>query len=352
MTVRFRLSETDCISINGIDHQVQRQDENGVVLRRLDDYSMHLSFTHVELARLLASPDMRLKRNYFSTGQAALRTRCDIRYINSLPLEKRAAIFWKTAYCHAFLETEARGEVRRTEASMAEAMPELSRRVDGEETAWQLATKRNLSGLKVTHRLPPSAPTLRLWLRMFEKCGHSPLAFLRKKRADLTYSQKFSGEAAALLAECVAGYLSRNMPTQQMIVNDTKSCFIDRNRGRAALNLPPLAALLQCRQHVPSAAQLQNSILSRWSRSEKASPLQNSSFRCIPADLLQILSLNASRWTSGKSTFRLSLAIQVHLIRSPPNCAPDSKLGVDDALFPYGLQLLHLPRMQSGLWNS
>lgn len=241
MTIRFRLSENDCISINRIDHRVQSQNENGIILRRLDDSSLHLSFTHGELVRLLASADMRLKRGYFSSEQAGLRTRCDIQYISSLPLEKRATIFWKTAYCHAFLEAEARGEVLRTEASIAGTMAKLSERVDAGETLWQrTGMRRKRAGLEVIHRDPPSVATLRLWLRSFEKFGRSPLAFLRKKRADLTYSQKFLGEAAGLLAECVTSYLSRDKPTQKMIVNDTKSRFSDVNRGRVSLGLPPL----------------------------------------------------------------------------------------------------------------
>ncbi|EKF42407.1 integrase catalytic subunit [Nitratireductor indicus C115] len=238
MTSRFRLSETDCITINGADHLLQSQDDKGVVLWRIDDSAVRLSFTHEQLVGLLASPDIRFKRDHFSCGRAALRLRCDHQYLNTLPADTREDLLWKAAYCNAFLDAETRGTVCRTIDSIRSAMPRLSALVDSRETEWQVLDRKNLAGVTVRRRLPPSAWTLRNWTRRFEACGLSPLAFLRKRRSVLTYTRKFAAEADALLAECIAGYLSRNKPTVQEIVRDTHSRFKEENRRRIGVGLP------------------------------------------------------------------------------------------------------------------
>jgi putative transposase len=240
MTIRFRLSKLDAVVIDGYDHRLQSQDAGGIVLQKLDD-GASLSFKHRELLELLASPNVSLKRGHFSSARSALRFRCDLQYLNSLPPKKQAAALWKAAYCKVFLEAEAKGEVVRTEESIGLAIPDLARVVDTREQEWQLAARRHLAGVEITHRHPPSASTLRHWLRIFDKCGQSPLAFLRKRRSNLDNGRKLAAESEAILAECVAGYLSRDEPTQQMIVNATKTQFTATNRARAQLGLPALS---------------------------------------------------------------------------------------------------------------
>ena len=239
MTIRFRLSQTDCISINGADHFLHSQGETGVTLWRVDDSAACLSFTHEQLVSLLASPEVRYKRGFFSSGQAALRLRCDHQYLNTLNPDKRAELLWKAAYCQAFLEVEAKGDACRTEGSIHSALPQMSALVDARETERQIAERTNLAAVKVTHRLPPSASTLRKWIRKFEACGHSPLGFLRKRHNVPTYTRKFSVEADRLLVNCTSDYLSRNEPTVKEIIKETQGRFKEENRVRATVGLPP-----------------------------------------------------------------------------------------------------------------
>ncbi|AIJ81972.1 integrase, catalytic domain protein [Brucella canis] len=84
MSIRFRLSEADCITLNGIDHVLEHYDELGVILRARDASSRRLSFSHEEIMQLLSQPDVRLERDYFAAGQIARRARCDQRYLSSL----------------------------------------------------------------------------------------------------------------------------------------------------------------------------------------------------------------------------------------------------------------------------
>ncbi|ENT10736.1 MULTISPECIES: hypothetical protein [Brucella] len=60
MSIRFRLSEADCITLNGIDHVLEHYDELGVILRARDASSRRLSFSHEEIMQLLSQPDVRL----------------------------------------------------------------------------------------------------------------------------------------------------------------------------------------------------------------------------------------------------------------------------------------------------
>lgn len=240
MSIRFRLSEADCITLNGIDHVLEHYDELGVILRARDASSRRLSFSHEEIMQLLSQPDVRLERDYFAAGQIARRARCDQRYLSSLPPEARQKLLWKASYCEAFLEAEAKHKACRTLGSISQILPALTMRVDERETICQLPAGNHKVGKPVTRFLPPSPTALRSWIRLYERCARSPLAFLRKRRSDLSYARKLVGETEILLAECVSEYLSRNKPSQQMVVDRTRTRFIETNEKRALLGLPAL----------------------------------------------------------------------------------------------------------------
>lgn len=84
MTMRFRLSPTDCVSISGIEHRVQSQCSSGIILERVEDPGINRSYTHEEFMDLLAAPDVSLRRGEFSATSAARRLRCDTKYLSSL----------------------------------------------------------------------------------------------------------------------------------------------------------------------------------------------------------------------------------------------------------------------------
>ncbi|ENR04941.1 hypothetical protein H721_00736 [Brucella ovis IntaBari-2006-46-332] len=75
MSIRFRLSEADCITLNGIDHVLEHYDELGVILRARDASSRRLSFSHEEIMQLLSQPDVRLGRVCIQRNQIIAHAR-------------------------------------------------------------------------------------------------------------------------------------------------------------------------------------------------------------------------------------------------------------------------------------
>jgi transposase InsO family protein len=251
MTTRFRISEVDCIAISGESFILHRQTTDGVVLRRLDGSEGYLEFTSPDLIKLLARPDVAYHRGFFSSAQAARRLRNDQQYLTTLPPKVREKLLWKESYCQALKALEAEGKVVRTLRSIAKAMPLMMQIVNDQEEKRQLQHGQKPGGKEVKLRTRPGASTLRSWLRLYERNGQNALALLRKQRGGATYPQKFCAEAERLLAECTAGYLSRNRPSQLDIVEATRKRFDEVNQSRAFLgkaHLPTPSSRSICRR--------------------------------------------------------------------------------------------------------
>ena len=240
MTMRFRLSEVDCVTISGADHIVASQDADGIILQRLDVKDICLPFSHAEFVRLLAAPDVSLKRSHFSSPSAARRLQNDQRYLASLAAPTRDQVLWKEAWIGAVLATCRAGEVKRTEASLAAFMPTLTLRVAEIERKSQRAFTPARVGRPVELRDPPSAKTLLRWLRTYEKLGATPLALLRKRRCASTYRQKFCAEATSLIRKGLDKFLVRGGPKPAQIIKDITKDFQAANAQRALDGKAPL----------------------------------------------------------------------------------------------------------------
>lgn len=239
MTRHFRVSEADCLEIAGASHRLIRSDKTGSTWARLDDDAVRLSFTGEEFIRLLAAPDTRLKRGHFSDQSAFRRLRCDYSYLQTLPPEQRSRVLWQTTCAKVFLEAEARGDTTRVESSVEEIREELEQWVNAAEHSGQDVGRTPRAGQDYITKRFPCARTLLEWVRMYETAGRSPIVFLRKRRLSQS-SRKLMAEAESLLAECVAGYLDRNEPSQKQIVQDVEDRFAEVNTGRTKAGKPRL----------------------------------------------------------------------------------------------------------------
>ncbi|MDM7458720.1 MAG: hypothetical protein P3W94_005065, partial [Paracoccus sp. (in: a-proteobacteria)] len=240
MTMRFRLSEVDCVTISGADHILKSQNSDGIILQRLDAKDICLPFSHPEFVRLLAAPDVSLRRNHFSSPSAARRLHNDRTYLASLAAPARDEVLWREAWVGAVLAASRDGEVKRTEASIAAFMPTLTLRATEIERKSQRPFSPNRVGRTVELRDPPSAKTLLRWLRRYERLGATPLALLRKKRCAGSYHQKFCAEATSLIRKGLANYLVRGGPKPAHIIKDITDDFKAANAQRKLDGKSPL----------------------------------------------------------------------------------------------------------------
>ncbi|MFS4439631.1 Mu transposase C-terminal domain-containing protein [Paracoccaceae bacterium GXU_MW_L88] len=240
MSVRFLLSDTDCVCISGADHHAQSQDASGLVLQRLDDPQILLPFSHEAFIALLAGPDVALKRGYFASSSVQRRLRNDLSYVASLPDAPREEIFWKESWVCTLLAAVQKGDVKRNERAIARFMPLLTERVNAAALRSQHGRAPARAGRKATLRDAPSPKSLLRWTKRYERGGATPLALLRKRRAHPLQPKTFCPEAERLITEGISTYLVRGGPSITSVVAHTKDLFEDENRARAARGAAPL----------------------------------------------------------------------------------------------------------------
>lgn len=240
MSNRFRISEVDCIVIDQVQHMLESQTDEGIVLRPCDGSQARREFSYDALIKLLSQPHVEYRRGYFASAQAARRLRNDQQYLSTLPVAVQDKLLWKESYCRAFKILQSQGRVVRTLSSIDRAMPELSQMVNTLEDERQKQHGKKPVGSEIILRRPPGTNTLRSWIRLYDRNGQNALALLRKRRSDTTYSRKFSVEVEQLLAECVNDYLALDRPSQLKIIERTKSRFERVNSGRIAIGEKPL----------------------------------------------------------------------------------------------------------------
>ena len=240
MTHRFYISPCDSIEIRGLEYRLHLQNDDGVILKLVENEQICIPFTHEELVELINKPDTLFRRDYYSSAQAALRARSDIRYLSSLPPERRALAVWKETYCKVLSEMISTGAISKSDHSIQSALPAITIEVDRREKAWQQPGRQMRAGKVLVAHIPPSASTLRRWYRSYEKFGKTPIVFIRKPGSGSKRKGVFCSDAEALLNECLRSYLTLERVNGQRVVDYTTQRFSEVNRGLTALNRPLL----------------------------------------------------------------------------------------------------------------
>ncbi len=215
MSPRIRFHPTDAISIAKVLYLIWEQTKAGLVLQQVDNPSVTRSFKPGEVVALLAAPDTRLRRGYFSGHKAVSRLRSGQKYLATVPEKARSKALWKGVFVRVYLDWEQDGKVNRTEASIRESIAEMKSRVDEMCAQSQHIGKPAQAGTEVKTRKAPSPRALLTWVRRFEASQGCPLSLLRKHRPANTYAHKFSRDVVKLLNECIWEFLSDGQPSKR-----------------------------------------------------------------------------------------------------------------------------------------
>ncbi|MGJ8595873.1 Mu transposase C-terminal domain-containing protein [Sulfitobacter sp.] len=240
MSPLIRFDPTDMIVIAGVSFQIIEQSKRGVILQQIDSSNVNRSYAHSEIPALLAAPDTKLKRGYFSERKAHSRLSNNNKSLASLPPEVREMVLWKDLVCRTFIAAEEAGEVKRTDRSVKLFSTILQQRVDEASCNAQLVGKSARAGTKTTIRKVPCTRTVLTWVRDYERSGCNPLSMLRKHRSGASYAKKFSPEVVTLLNDCIWEFLSSERPTLAKVVRDTRDRFREENELRRAAGSPTL----------------------------------------------------------------------------------------------------------------
>jgi len=237
---RIRFDPTDMIVIAGVSFQIFEQSKRGVILQQIDNSNISRSYAHSEIAALLAAPDTKLKRGYFSESKADSRLSNNDKFLASLPPEAREMVLWKDLVCRTFIAAEEARKVKRTDGSVKLFSTILQQRVDEASCNAQLVGKSARAGTKTTIRKVPCTRTVLTWVRDYERSGCNPLSMLRKHRSGASYAKKLSPEDVKLLNDCIWEFLSSERPTLAKVVRDTRDRFREENELRRAAGSPTL----------------------------------------------------------------------------------------------------------------
>lgn len=257
MSPHIRFHPTDAISLAKTLYLIWLQTRSGLVLQKVDDPSVTRSFTSDEVVALLAAPDTRLRRGYFSGHKAVSRLRNGQKYLSTVPEKPRLRALWKCIWVQVFLDLEQSGKVNRTEAAIRQSTLVMKSRVDEMCAQSQLVGKLAQAGAEIKTRKAPSPRALLTWVRRYEASECCPLSLLRKHRLDSTYVRKFSRDVVKLLNECIWEFLSVGKPSKKKIIRDTQDRFKEENEARKNEGSPEL--------HVPSASEIERRV-NRFSR--------------------------------------------------------------------------------------
>lgn len=201
----LRLSRADAVLADGKLCAISRLDRDIVELQPLGEPEDVLALSHLELLALLSKGSFSVEYGYFSSRQAARRAIAGRGLLSMLSQAEQQLVFWKIAWCEAFLAAEADGEVTRSEQSCTGFIPELERRIIG--TARQSAGK---GPLPETILLPaPCRTSLMTWVRLWEKT-RDPMALVKRSRFNGANAPKISREREAALQGKLSEYLHPN----------------------------------------------------------------------------------------------------------------------------------------------
>lgn len=231
---RFRLDPTDKVTIDGVDYAPKSSDQNGHVLRRLDNPEMCESFTHEEIEAFRQEGETdgtkwRHCRGFFLASKAQLRTARHETLLVDLPSELRAKVLFRKRFCDEFLKMEAEGLATRSDASMKAAVTAI---LSGDLVS-ELDDGRCGSN-DVRLKRPPSPRTLRRWLAHYSACDWDAMALADNYGNSGNRNPRFGTEERALMQKHADLYASRLQPSKKSLFIQLRKEVFDENEKRKA----------------------------------------------------------------------------------------------------------------------
>ncbi|RAP40405.1 hypothetical protein BYZ73_15100 [Rhodovulum viride] len=246
---RLALSTHDRVTINGVEWRPAYSNDTGYALERADGTGVAETFSHRQLSRLASEGKLRHEPDWFLPETAVKRLEVPAVMTSALAASVRQRMTDREAFVLAFLDMWNAKAIVKTDASIEANMPALRRKameyLQGPDDAGpgRFGTiERSIN--------PPSARSLRRWLKSYEGHGVSGLVDAMAKRGHRGCS--FRIEEMALLMAAARKYLNINRPTIQVVYEEMVNAFADRNADRARKGLSRLI--------VPSKATLRRTI--------------------------------------------------------------------------------------------
>lgn len=232
-TPQFAFDVHDEVIVNGVSYRPQVRRDWGYVFLRTDAMGVAERFDNGKLAQLVQKGLLTHKRGAFLPEEAR---KCDLlnsTIVSAVTGRVAEAMKFRGAFVEAFLEFEAKGEIKRTDSEVIRATSRLQNRA-----AEIMGVAEVKPGQTGKHILLPKAPcpsALLRWVRNYQSYGLVGLCD-RKGRSG-NRSRRIGLEELALMSPIIDGYADPSRPTKQAIFDLIEAAFEEENRKREAEGL-------------------------------------------------------------------------------------------------------------------
>jgi putative transposase len=236
----MRVTSLDRLKVAGQVLSYREESETGYVFEAADRPSVQFIYSFAEFADLLERPDVSFEPGFYVVGRQDARKHSGIEIIGALPEKLRSETVWRHAYVDAFLHLEREGKIKRTDGSIRRALPMIEAHVNGQARAVQSGWKNPRAGRKNELRDPPCTKSMRTWVKIFEKGGHSPLALVPRTHRSGNRAARFCPVSLRFLGNAIDAYLTCQRLNKRQVYEKYRSAMLGENERRIAESAPPL----------------------------------------------------------------------------------------------------------------
>lgn len=240
MSFPMRINYYDRYTVSGRAYRAVSLTDKAISFESDDGGKSTLILTVEQMKKQLKLPEVTLERGYYLSEQMQTREHANVDAIGDLPKPLRAQVLWRLAYCQAFYQLEESGELKRQDASIEQAMPELTAIVHQQERINQFKWKVPRAGQTMQLRTSPCSRTLRIWLKKFETSGGNPIALVPHFHRSGNRNTRFCLESRRLMGQAFETFLTMQRKTKKIVVDHCRIRFREANAERRNLGIPEL----------------------------------------------------------------------------------------------------------------
>lgn len=234
--MKIIINPHDRVILKNSERRVASQNALGYVFARThENVDLHEELTHQEIKTFIDAGEMSIDRNWYDTGRATARLLAGVNNLSDLPATEQFELRRREYYVTSFLKLEAADKtVKRTDACIKHVLEKI------EEMRPKLKAACNRSRPD-EWPAPPSARSLRRWLKQFENNGANILALRNKMRFCGNRNSNMTPEMLRVLIKHAVSYCSEKRPTVNLVYKGLQSEVAQINADREANGLPRYA---------------------------------------------------------------------------------------------------------------
>ncbi|QRI72609.1 DDE-type integrase/transposase/recombinase [Bradyrhizobium sp. PSBB068] len=242
---RFVFGPLDRIIVKGREYRWLETDEHGHVLTPVSGVGQPVSegFTHEELDELAEHDEMQHEIGYYEQARANTRLRNGgMTSLFHLSPEERKKALDKQEMLDLLLRREATDPTFvRTDKTIGEAMVTIYGTICARNIARAAEDKTPRCDQEFTMSKPPSARTVRRWLKAYEDGGLDPMALRDGHHRSGNVYSSLDPEIVALMEKHANGWADNRRPTMALQYLKLSVEIRELNAKREQRGVPPLA---------------------------------------------------------------------------------------------------------------